>query len=250
MKVNKRRNDGVKMWRKKNNHSKGTQILLREAPFQVVEAYRALRTNLQFVSVNQSYKKIIVTSAVPGEGKSTVAINMALSLVDLGKKVLLVDCDLRKPMIKKYLHIEHPGGLTNLLANAGNLEQSIQFLKEYGLYVITSGPIPPNPAEMLGSKRMEELIDQLESKFDYIIFDTPPVSVVTDAAVLSTRCDGVILVVKHKATSREVASLAKNNLDNVGANIIGCVLNIFKAEESSKSYAYYRYKTNDYAYKA
>lgn len=223
---------------------KNAQIISSKSPFEFVEAYKSMRTNLQFVSVSNQFKKIIVTSSVPGEGKSTVAINMALTLVDSGNKVLLIDCDLRKPMIQKYLHLNKlkGSGLTNLLANTEKIEQSIIFLSDTGLNVITSGPIPPNPAEMLGSKRMEELIKDLESKFDYIIFDTPPVSVVTDAAVLSKLCDGVILVIKQKFTDRGSAQLAKKNLENVGANIIGCVLNQFKAEQSSKSYAYYHYK--------
>jgi capsular exopolysaccharide synthesis family protein len=235
----------------KKKRTANTQIISSKAPFTFVEAYKSLRTNLQFVSISNQYKKIIVTSSVPFEGKSTVAINMALSLVDSGNKVLLIDSDLRKPMIQKYLHLSavKGGGLTNILANTEKAEQCIYFLSDTGLNVITSGPIPPNPAEMLGSKRMEELVKDLESKFDYIIFDTPPVSVVTDAAVLSKFCDGVILVIKQKFATRESAQLAKRNLENVGANIIGCVINEFKAEQSSKSYAYYHYKKYDYTYK-
>jgi capsular exopolysaccharide synthesis family protein len=235
----------------KKNRIKSTVILSDKSPFIFVEAYKFLRTNLQFSSISNQYKKIIVTSSVPGEGKSTVAINMAISLVDSGNKVLLIDCDLRKPMIQKYLHLNNlkGGGLTNILSNTEKIEQCIYFLSNTGLNVITSGPIPPNPAEILGSKKMKDLIKDLESKFDFIVFDTPPVSVVTDAAVLSKFCDGVILVIKHKFTNRESAQLAKRTLENVGANIIGCVLNVFKAGQSSKSYAHHNYKKYDYSYK-
>jgi len=235
----------------KKNQVMRAQIISNKAPFIFVEAYKSLRTNLQFASISNQYKKIIVTSSVPGEGKSTVAINLAISLVDSGNKVLLIDSDLRKPMIQKYLHLTNVkgGGLTSILANTDKAEQCIYFLSDTGLNVITSGPIPPNPAEILGSKKMEDFVKDLESKFDYIIFDTPPISVVTDAAVLSKLCDGVILVIKQKFASRESAQLAKRNLENVGANIIGCVLNGFKAEQSSKSYAYYHYKKYDYTYK-
>lgn len=239
------------MKRNRKSVVKATQIISKKSPFSFVEAYKSMRTNLQFASVNNQYKKIIVTSSIPGEGKSTVAINMALSLVDAGKKVLLVDCDLRKPVIHKYLRLTNlgGGGLTNILANGEKLEQCIYFLSDNGLNVITSGPIPPNPVEMLGSKKMENLVKDMESKFDYIIFDTPPVSVVTDAAVLSKLCDGVILVVRHKYVDRESAVMAKTTLENVGTKIIGCVLNDFKVAQSNKSYAYYNYKKYDYSYK-
>lgn len=236
---------------RKRLHTVRTQLINNEAaPFNFVEAYKSLRTNLQFASISQHYKKIIVTSSIPGEGKSTVAINLALSLIDSGSRVLLIDCDLRKPILQKYLHLSsiRGTGLTNMLADPQKVKQGIIVLSDTGLNVILSGPIPPNPAEMLGSPKMRELIESLTDRFDYIIFDTPPVSVVTDAAVLSKWCDGVILVVKQKFTARESAQLAKKNLVNVKAPIIGCVLNEFKATQSSKSYAYYRYKKYDYSY--
>jgi capsular exopolysaccharide synthesis family protein len=236
-----------------NNKKKSSniQLIFNKAPFQFVEAYKSLRTNLQFASVNNQYKKIIITSSIPGEGKSTVAINLAVSLVDSGKKVLLIDCDLRKPMIQKYLHLSNVKsyGLTNVLTDSQKTDQCIFYLSDIGLSVIISGPIPPNPAEILGSRKMEEFLKSLETQFDFIIFDTPPVSVVTDAAVLSKFCDGVILVVKQKSTDRGSALVAKKNLEIVGANIIGCVLNDFRAEQSSKSDTYYHYKNYNYTYK-
>ena len=225
------------------------QITFKNSPFQYVEAYKSLRTNLQFASISNQYKKIIVTSSIPGEGKSTVSINLALSLVNSEKNVLLVDCDLRKPVIHKYLHLGNKNiGLTNMLRSEKN-EQCVYYLSDSGLNVLTSGSIPPNPAEILGSKKMEDLVHGLENEYDYIIFDTPPVTVVTDAAVLSKFSDGVILVIKQKFTSIDTVKMAKSSLDSVGANIIGCVLNEFKAKQSSKSYEYYHYKKYNYEYK-
>lgn len=235
----------------KHLHTQSTQLISGKVPFTFIEAYKSLRTNLQFASIDKQYKKIIVTSSVPGEGKSSVAVNLALSLADSGSRVLLIDCDLRKPVVQRYLRLGNVKGygLTNMLADTQKIKQGIIMLSDSGLNVIVSGPIPPNPAEMLGSLKMKELIGELENDYDYIIFDTPPVSVVTDAAVLSKWCDGVMLVVKHKSTNIDSVQLAKKNLENVKANILGCVLNEFKAKQSSKPYAYYQYKNYEYSYK-
>lgn len=225
-------------------HTHHTQLLTNDAPFAFVEAYKTLRTNLQFASINNNYKKIIVTSSLPGEGKSTVAINLALSLQSDGNHVLLVEADLRKPAVQRYLHLGRVGnvGLSNLLAKKEKLQEALILLSDSELSVILAGPVPPNPTEMIGSPNMKELIDTLEKSYDYIVFDTPPVSVVTDAAVLSKWCDGVILVIKQKFTDKQSALLAKDNLMKVGANIIGCVLTDFKASQSKHSYTYYNYK--------
>lgn len=229
---------------RKKIHTAHTQILGNDAPFAFVEAYKTLRTNLQFASINNDYKKIIVTSSLPGEGKSTVAINLALSLQSDGNRVLLVEADLRKPAIQRYLHLGSVGsaGLSNILTKREKLQQALILLSDSELSVILAGPVPPNPAEMLGSRNMKELIDTLEKDYDYIVFDTPPVSVVTDAAVLSKWCDGVLLVVKQKFTDKQSALLAKDNLVKVGANIIGCVMTDFKPSQSKHSYTYYNYK--------
>lgn len=234
-------------WDETMKDSTSTKIISHDSPFQFVEAYKSLRTNLQFASINNQYQKIIVTSSIPGEGKSTVSINLALSLANLEKKVLLIDCDLRKPVIHKYLHLSNfnNGGLTNLLSS-DTVGQFVYLTSYSGLNVITSGPVPPNPAEILGSKRMEKFINKVESVYDYIIFDTPPVNVVTDAAVLSKICDGVIFVLRHKFTTVDTAKRAKSNLENVGANIIGCVLNKFNAKRSSQSFENYNYKKYSY----
>lgn len=222
-----------------------------DLPFNYVESYKSLRTNLKFVSVDKNMKKLLVTSSIPGEGKTTVAINLAITLAQTGSKVVLLDCDLRKPTIHKYLHINSKavGGITNILSAKEDIENCTLYFSDLNLYVITSGAIPPNPAELLASAKMEHFIAKLSEKYDYVIIDTPPVSVVTDAAILSKNSDGIIFVLRQNYTKIETAKLAKKNLGIVGANIIGCVFNAFNAGKSSKSYAYYSYKDYNYSYK-
>ncbi|MEG0156273.1 MAG: CpsD/CapB family tyrosine-protein kinase [Anaerovoracaceae bacterium] len=225
--------------------------------FHFSEAYKTLRTNLNFMSVNSEYKKILVTSSVPREGKSNVCINLAISLAQSGKKVLLVECDLRKPVMHKYLIMgsrykgtggKRAKGLTEVLSGACTYEEVINDLAEDNLYAMFAGAIPPNPAELLGSKKMKDLVETLEQSFDYIIFDTPPTLVVTDACVLSKITDGVLFVVSQNQVKIEESKAAVNNLRSVNANIIGAVLNNFKPEKTHKdsNYYYYNYK---YEYK-
>lgn len=225
-------------------------ILDDKKPFQFIEAYKSLRTNLQYLTIDRQVKKIVVTSSIPGEGKTTVAINLAITLAQTGKKVLLVDCDLRKPQVHRYLHIGMGklGGVTSLLSDKMKSEDCIVCLEDCGMYVLASGPIPPNPAELLGTQKMQSIINEFSEQFDYVIMDTPPVSAVTDAAVLSKFSDGILFVLRQNYTKIETAQLAKKNLTGVNANIIGCVFNAFKAEKSSKS-AYYDNKYYQYYYK-
>lgn len=173
-------------------------LMNKNTPFQYQEAYKSLRTNLNFMAMGKACKKLIFTSAIPGEGKSSVALNLAVSLAETGSRVLVIDCDLRKPVIHRYLKIDNSAykGITSALAD-GSLAESIINMKGLGLHVMVADAIPPNPVELLGSPRMKNLIDELDKHYEYIIFDTPPVSVVTDAAVLSQYADGVILVVRQ-----------------------------------------------------
>ncbi|MEG0020360.1 MAG: CpsD/CapB family tyrosine-protein kinase [Oscillospiraceae bacterium] len=227
----------------KATHTRKLQIVSKAAPFAYVEAFKSLRTNLNFVSVNSSLKKLIITSAIPNEGKSSVAINLAVTLAETGSKVLIVDCDLRKPILHKYLKLGKTDskGLTGILSGESTVDGSIVYFKDIKISVLIAGVIPPNPAELLGSKKMEELIAKLETYFDYIIFDTPPVSVVTDSAVLSKFTDGVLLVVRQNLATVEQVKLAKKSLDSVNANIIGVVLNDFDTTKGGKNSGYYYY---------
>lgn len=225
-------------------------LITKEASFEFTEAYKALRTNLQFASINTKIKKLIVTSTIPGEGKTTVSVNLAIALAENGQRVLLVDADLRKPHIHHYLKIDQRkvGSLTTALAGITPIEKCIAYFSDLGIYVLTAGPIPPNPTELLSSHRMEEFIETLSENYDYIILDTPPVSVVTDAAALCRVADGVIMVVRQGYTPYNLALTAKENLDKVNANIIGCVFNSYDAQKDSKPYSNYYYKYKNYGY--
>lgn len=232
---------------KKNKRSERTFNVVHKSPdFRFVEAYKSLRTNLNFVSLNNNYKKLIITGSRMGEGKTSVSINLAISLAENSSKVLLIDTDLRKPKVSSYLHIGNGKkiGITSVLSGIAELKDAIVRFTDLGIDVLPSGPLPPNPAEMLGSKAMEDVVNRLEEAYDYIIFDTPPVSVVTDAAVLSEYCDGVIFVIKQKYSTVKEISRAKQNLENVNANIIGSVLNDYVPEKDSS----YGYSNKKYGY--
>lgn len=220
----------------------------KTGPFQYLEAYNSLRTNLKFVSMNQECRKIIVTSAIPGEGKSSVAINLAVCLAQEGGRVLLVDCDLRKPVVHRYLRISRirGKGLTGVLSGTP-LDSAIVPVEPLNIHVLAADAIPPNPAELLGSVRMEQVIKQMEHYYDLIIFDTPPVSVVTDAAVLSRYADGVLLVVRQNFAVIEQVRLAKRNLEQVNAKILGVVLNQFDAKAADQDSGYYYSYQYDYS---
>ncbi|MCR1900068.1 CpsD/CapB family tyrosine-protein kinase [Irregularibacter muris] len=205
------------------------------------EAYRILRTNLQFSSAGK-LKTIVVTSAAPGDGKSTSSINMAITLAQAEKRVLLIDCDLRKSTIHKYLRISNQEGLTNVLAGMTTQDKVLLATDIKGLQVITAGPTPPNPAELLHSQRMKDLLKEVREQYDYVILDTPPVVAVTDGSLLSTLVDGTILVVSAGNTPIDIAKKAKENLEKVHANILGVVLNKIKVD--SEQYYYYDYGTS------
>ena len=233
---------------KKEKHIARKFLLVgKDTPFQYQEAFKSLRTNLKFVAMGKSCKKIIMTGAIPGEGKTSVAINLAVSLADTGSKVLLIDCDLRKPAIHRYLKLDKSSykGLTNILAG-GSLADSILNIKSLNLHLIIADAIPPNPAELLGSSRMKTMLEELEKHYDYVIMDTPPVSVVTDAAVLSQYADGVILVIRQNHATFEEEELAKRNLETVHANILGAVLNDFDTGSVNKESGYYYSYNYDY----
>ena len=222
-----------------------------DAPFQFQEAFKSLRTNLKFMALNNDCKSIEVTSAILGEGKSSVAINLAISLAETGSKVLLMDCDLRRPIVHHYLKLDKKAykGITHALTG-GSLKESVIAVEPYGLHVMIVDAIPPNPAELLGSKRMGSLLANLRKFYDYIILDTPPCAVVTDAAVLSQYTDGVLLVVKQNHSTFDEAAAAKRNLETVNANILGVVLNDFDVRRTTRDNGYYysygyEYKEND-----
>ncbi|KXG78342.1 Tyrosine-protein kinase YwqD [Fervidicola ferrireducens] len=216
------------------------ELFIMNDPKSVIsEAFRVLRTNLQFSSIDKPVKKVVVTSSMPQEGKSTVAANLAVSIASTRSKVLLVDADLRRPKLYKLFRLENYKGLSNFLAEDLPLESVIT--KMANLHIITSGPIPPNPAEILGSSKMKKFLDEMATKYDMILLDAPPVNSVADAAILSTLVDGVILVVETGVTAREAAIAAKQQLEKVNAKILGVVLNKIKQDKNGGYYYYYYY---------
>lgn len=200
------------------------------------ESYRTLRTNIQYSSFDKEYKVIMVTSSEPGEGKSTTAGNLALCLAQGDKKVILVDCDLRKPSLHKKFKVSNIIGLSDVIIGKEELVTAIHRYNK-NLVILTSGKIPPNPSEMLSSKTMTGLLEELKNNFDYIILDTPPVQAVTDSQILSTKADGTIIVVKAERTKKDSVENSINLLKKVNANIIGTVLN--GVDNSRNKYYYY-----------
>lgn len=204
---------------------KRAKILNDKSSFHVKEAYKALRTNIVFTIPHDAAKKIIVTSALAGEGKSTNCLNIAISFAQTGAKVILIDCDLRKPNVANLLNIVSTPGLSNVLANLNTIDSVIVHSDYANLDVVPSGDMPPNPSELLGSQTMKDTLAKLSEIYDYIFLDTSPINIVTDAAVMSEMVDGVLLVVRQGRTDKESVAEAVKKLGFVDANILGFVLN-------------------------
>jgi capsular exopolysaccharide synthesis family protein len=204
------------------------------------EALRLLRANLQFVNVDSVQKAIVVTSSLPGEGKSTVATNLAMSLAETGVRVTLLDADLRKPSVADFLGIPSDVGLTNVLVGELDIEQAAQTYGKHGLTVIASGPKPPNPAELLQSQVMADVLGKLRESADVVLIDAPPVLPVVDAAILTSMTDGAILVVRNGRTRRDQVRHAVAALDKVGGRLLGTVLNMVPQRRfGSRTLGYY-----------
>lgn len=204
----------------------------------ISEQYRTIRTNIQFSTIDEEVRTILVTSSGPGEGKSTTAANIAVVFAQQGKKVLLVDTDMRKPTVHYTFNMTNTYGLTSVLTKKVELNEAVQKGNSETPSVLSSGPIPPNPAELLSSKAMSEFLTTALDEYDLIIFDTPPVLVVTDAQILANKCDGTILVVSSETTEKEAAVKAKDLLLSAQAKILGVVLNNKKAVKTTNYYYY------------
>jgi len=207
----------------------------------ISEAYRTLRTNIQYARADRHVKTVLVTSSGMGEGKSTSVANLAITFAQMGAKTLLIDTDLRRPILHGIFNYSRNEGLTNVLLGRLNLDEALKTTKMENLSLITSGILPPNPSELLASQAMEKFIGDLSSRFDIILFDTPPVIAVTDAAVLATKLDGCILVVRSGKTSQDALLRSKVLLDNVKANVLGVLVNGVNVERIYGSYYYYYY---------
>lgn len=203
----------------------------------ISEQYRTIRTTIDFKMADQGIKSFLITSSEATAGKSTVSTNLAVAFAQQGKKVLLIDGDLRKPTINITFKVQNRVGLTNILMHQSSIEDATQKTWDSeNLTVITSGPIPPNPSELLASIAMKDLIDSVSDFFDIVLIDTPPFSEVTDAQILSSYVGGVVLVVRAHETKKESLAKTKKILEQVNANILGVVLHGVKSSDSSYYY--------------
>lgn len=205
------------------------------------EAFRSVRTNLQFIDVADPPKSIVITSSVPGEGKSTTAANLALSIAEKGQKVCIIEGDLRRPRLLEYLGFDGSIGLTDVLIGRLDVDDVLQQFGASSLFVMGAGHIPPNPSELLGSTNMQALVDALEERFDYVIIDAPPLLPVTDAAVLGTVVDGAVVIVGAGIVAKDQLRHALESLQAVKAQTLGVILNRVQAKDGGTSYGSYRY---------
>ena len=242
----------AKTKRDKSKHRSSADFMIasgNDVPFNYVESFKSLRTNLNFIAATEKLNTFILTSAIPGEGKSNTAINLAITLAEDSKSVVVVDCDLRKPSLNRYLKLgRNFKGVTDILTGNATVEDALIQFEDLGIHVLTAGAVPPNPSEMLSAEPMQKLVEDLKGAFDYVILDTPPVSVVTDAAILGRYADGALLCVRSDFAPKETVQLAKERLTAVGVRILGVVLTGFDAKNDHKSSAYsYTY---EYEYKS
>ena len=207
----------------------------------ISEQYRTIRTNIQFSSVDEELRSILFTSSGPGEGKSMTTANIAVTYAQQGKKVLLIDADLRKPTVHYTFRLDNLKGLSNVLVGDVLLEEAIHTTSIDHLDVISSGPVPPNPSELLGSRKMRAILERAKQQYDLVIFDTPPVLAVTDAQIMADFVDGAMLVVRSKVTELDAATKAVEALKPAKARLLGTVLN--DREKKGSNYYYY-YGTN------
>lgn len=225
-----------------------TRILNPESDFTVVESYKSIRTNIMFsLPKTEKGKVIVITSSTPGEGKTTTATNLAITFAQTGAKVILVDCDLRKSRIHRYLKVEKDNGVTNVLCGFSTIEAAVKKNIKENLDMLTAGEIPPNPAELIDSEEFKKMIEALKEQYDYIFIDTPPITVVTDAALAMKMSDGVVVVVRQDVTTFDVLDNTIETINNSGTKIIGIIM--LGDIEKKKKYGYYKrgYKY-DYKY--
>lgn len=217
------------------------ELICIEQPDSIAaEAYRALRTSVQFASIDKDIKTLVITSTHAEEGKSSVVMNLGITISQTGKRVLLVDADLRNPSLYTILNVDNKEGLSTMFLKNEDMEKFIKATPINNLFILCSGLPPPNPSEILASERMKHFIATAREKYDFIIFDSPPLLPVTDAAVLSKACDGTILVIRSNKTVIEAAHRVKTILQNLKINVLGVVL--VDVDQKREHYYYYDYK--------
>ncbi|MCL4264425.1 MAG: CpsD/CapB family tyrosine-protein kinase [Anaerolineae bacterium] len=198
-------------------------ITITDPRSPISEAYRTLRTNLSFYSLDNPLRSLVVTSPAPNEGKSTTIANLAVTIAQSGRRTILVDCDLRRPSLHDLFGLKAEPGFTDLVL-ADNMELPLQATGVENLWLLASGAKPPNPADMLGAKKVDQIIARLQEEADMVLFDAPPVMAVTDAAVLGAKVDGVLLVIQAGKTKRDHAERAKETLEKAKVRIVGATL--------------------------
>lgn len=232
---------------KKSTEENRLRLLSKDTRFDVKESYKELRTNVMFSLTKQGCKIIAVTSSIASEGKSTTCFNTAITFAETGAKVLVIDCDMRRPNVAKLLNIKNDKGLSNILVGESTVEQVLVHSVYDGLDVITAGNIPPNPTELLTSDNVEITLEKLKEKYDYIFLDTPPVTIVTDAILLSKNVDGFIVVVRQTRAEKKMLTDAVGKLRFVNAKIIGFVFNGVVVSKSGYGYYKKNYKYSKYS---
>ncbi|WP_202584009.1 CpsD/CapB family tyrosine-protein kinase [Tetragenococcus koreensis] len=229
----------IKKERKGTSPQPVSLISLVDPSSPIAEQYRTIRTNIQFASsADQQVKTLVVTSSGPSEGKSLTSANLAVVFAQTGQKVLLVDADMRKPTIYKTFQLNNESGLSTVLSTGAGVVETVQNTPVENLSVLTNGPKPPNPSELLASVKMNQIIDEMRNLYDVIIFDMPPVVTVTDAQIMSSKADGTLLVVRENWTRKDALNQAKESLALVKARLLGVVYN---GAEQNKDKAYYYY---------
>lgn len=232
--------------RYRSARSREALILTNEPVTDLVEAYEFLHTNIEFAAMSMSrLASILVTSATPQEGKTTTASNLAISIARAGKSVILVDCDLRRPMLHEIFNTGDARGLTRLLLETATLDEAMAPTTVEGLYVVPAGPLPPDPPQVIRSSRMRDVVASLEGSSDLVIFDSPPLLVVTDAVLIASLVDGVLLVVDTGHTRRQAVRQAVELLKQANAAIVGAVLNKVSSRNASYYGGYYRHYSSD-----
>lgn len=221
---------------------KSVEPASRTVPFAVVESYKAIRTNLMFLLSQTRSHTFEISSSLPGEGKSSCAVNLAIAFSQLGSKILLIDADLRKPSVYRKLRLQNAKGLSSVLVDFCTFQEAVMQINN-NFDVLLSGPIPPNPSELLGSEQMTRLLDSVKDKYDYIIIDTPPINVVSDAVVLAAKTEGIVMIVQDKKTTHDEFQKAVSSLSFADARLLGVVLNS-SAEKNAK----YPIKSQRYQY--
>jgi protein-tyrosine kinase len=220
--------------KKMENNTARSLITFTDAKSIVSEQFRTLRTNISFAVPDQDIQTILITSSVPGEGKSTIAANLGVVYAQEGRKVLIIDADMRKPTLHHTFEVFNGGGLSTVLSRQQEIGDSIKETPILGLDVMTSGPIPPNPAELLSSKTMNSIFEELKMRYDIIIFDAPPLLSLSDSQIISNKCDGTLLIINTGVSQTKDVKKAKNILKVSKARILGVILNNFKMTISGK----------------